>query len=102
MSVYGPSLRRPKRYADREKGTVVSAELASYGGDVSAGQGPYGFEPPLSPPTAGASQNSMMTNMHGYLGLVPGPGEQAQTPAVGFSSPEAVPAAPVSAPNPAA
>ena len=78
----------------------MSAELASYGGDMSAGQGSFGFEPPLSPSTAVPSNNTMATNMHGYLGLVPGPGEQAQAPAVGFAPPESVPAP--GAPDPAA
>jgi hypothetical protein len=72
----------------------VSAELASYGGGLSAGQGAYGFEPPLSPATAGPNQNSIVTNTHGYLGLVPGPAEQPQTAAAGF--------APVAEPAPAA
>ena len=61
----------------------MSAELASYGGGVTAGSGALGFEPPLSPPNAGSNQNSMTTNVHGYLGLVPGPGEpQAAAPAL--------------------
>lgn len=75
----------------------MSSELASYGGGVSAGQGPYGFEPPVSPPKAGPRENSMTTNMHGYIGLAPGHDEQPQT-----APAEAVPAVPAAAPDPAA
>jgi hypothetical protein len=77
----------------------VSAELASYGGGAAAGQGPYGFEPPLSPPAADPIQNSMTTNMHGYIGLAPGNDEQPQPAAPAELLPAV--AAPAPAPDPA-
>jgi hypothetical protein len=77
----------------------VSAELAAFGGGAAAGQGPYGFEPPLSPPAGGQNDNPMTTNMHGYLGLVPGKEEQPQ-PAAPAGYPPAV-AAPAPASDPA-
>jgi hypothetical protein len=75
----------------------VSSELASYGGGVSAGQGPFGFEPPVSPTTAELQPNTMTTNMHGYLGLASDNDEQPQS-----AAPAEHAAVPGAAPDPGA
>jgi hypothetical protein len=99
MCLGRPNCGGPKRYAENEKGTAVSAELASYGGGAAAGQGPFGFEPPLSPATGDANKTPMTTNMHGYLGLVPGNDEQPQPAAPAELQPAV--AAPAPVPDPA-